>query len=201
MKPISIFTLFIVLLCNILDAQENNPYQYLDDGGISSRKNAVFTDLTYLHKPYFVFGYQRILNQSFSVEGEIILLQKDKFYTIPQTVFYFNSHNKFLKADSKLNFSISATYHHTPRKPNLRHYISIGYQLVHFSNLNINDVFVRKSIIAFEFKNRLMASFNIVAGARFGNFLTTYSPKPGYLSIDSFIDTYIHAPIIVGIRF
>ena len=187
-------------------AQDDNPFQYFEDGGVSGPKNTVFFDLTYLLKPAYVFSYERKVNHQLSVTAGLMFLVPDKIYK--EKIFLSSEIEELDFRKANRNFSILLEVNYLLRMDdNKRNQIGIGYHLIRYDIGFTHDFYISRTLYSFMIKNRILISLNIQAGARL---IKVDSSKivSSSQAIFTYFDynkthftSYIHAPLKVGIMF
>jgi hypothetical protein len=190
-------TFSLILYSVSLLAQEDNVYKYFE----GSNDNMIFYDLTYLHRPFYVFGYERKFHPNKSLAVGFILLNNYTEYGIPLTEMDLGDGSTYRKADGKLNFFLIGSHYFNSRKIYLENSISIGYQLVNFDKVVMNDFFFRKSIFAFKVKDRFYCSLSAQVGYRY---IKIREPKYVFAMqqvIKHSFTLHYHIPLIIGFKF
>ncbi len=193
-----IIVVFALLLSNsCLFSQDRNVYSYFE----GSNDNMVFVDLAYLHKPFYVVGYERKFYPNKSFAGGVIFLDKNTEYRIPLTEMDFGEGTTFKKADGKINIFLIGSHYFDSRRTYLENSISVGYQLVNFDDVVMNDFFIRKSIIAVKISDRFYFNLSVQAGFRYIKIREPEFVFTMQQVIKHSFTLHYHAPFVVGFKF
>jgi hypothetical protein len=201
MRNILLF-IFVAFGCVLTVCSQEDPYDMFDEKLLNPRKNMVFTDLAYLHKPFYVIGYEQKLNQSYALSTGLMFLQNDKPYKFLITGIDFEEDfETYNKAQSKLNFFFNATFYANTGQSNFQNFFTLGYRLMHMDSVSLNDIYFKKSIISYEWKSRVHLSLNVEMGYRYAKLVNPkfifffQETKKGYNIF------YVHVPVVFGLKF
>lgn len=190
----------IALTTSIL-AQEDNPYKYFDDGGISDRKNYVFMDLVYLFNHAYVFGYTREITKTFAVVGGLKFLKEDEIYHLRMSDLLIEEFD-FRKSDPNINVFLEASFKFWERKNSFDRF-GLGYQFTKYDYGRAQDIYMFKTIFSQIFANRFFFSLNVQFGVRIIK-VHDFNHLEWYEELDqskSHFAPYVHLPLRVGLKF
>lgn len=194
----NIIVIFVLLISNIsLFAQDKDVYSYFE----GSNDNMIFVDLAYLYRPFYVVGYERKFYPNKSLAGGVIFLNKNTEYGIPLTEIDLGEGATFKKADGKINIFLIGSHYFDTRRTYFENSISVGYQLVNFDDVVMNDFFIRKSIIAVKISDRFYFNLSVQSGFKYVKIREPEFVFAMQEVIKHSFTLHYHIPFTIGFKF
>lgn len=199
----SLIFVFLVFTSLIAFGQEDNDSlnEYFDDGGITERKNTIFTDAIYLFQPFYTIGIQREFSKKFSVSAGLMFSKPNhQYYYIFIKFPFFPVDLDVESGASNLNYFIEFNKDIIKEK-NKWNRLSFGAHYLTFQQTSIYDIYLSKTLYSFVYNYRFALALDFQLGLRLFDLNPSASVTNSVDKSKIYGSIYFHAPLKIGFRF